>query len=327
MEHASSGYLRYYFFERHLLGYVTDGQEHNGTNWYYYLGPVIGGAMPWFLFATAAFVQSRFDIRKRSGRPELLLACWFVGGLIFLSAAGSRLITYSLPLFPPIAILAGLGFRRYFHSELSKLPRRLFVNNFRLAAVFGIIAPVPALYFLGKFLDAPSPWPAYVVAGLASLAMALGFALFERRRGQQALAIGMLWFPLITICVMTWPMQKVADVNSQRSLAALVMAADVAPQEIVLVGQRVGSLPFYLPPDKRTQYSEGRIREAELDEIPNFLPPPPGVLFAITDKELRRRKWDDTMLKLDPKTAGAFRVIQGEPDDQHVASRRKSRDQ
>jgi hypothetical protein len=157
--------------------------------------------------------------------------------------------------------------------------------------------------------------------------MAVGFALFERRREPQALAIGMLWFPLITICVMTWPMQKLADVNSQRSLATLVMAADEAPQEIVLVGQRVGSLPFYLPPGKRAWYSDGRIREAEVDEIPDFLPPPPGVLFAITDKELKRQKWGDVMHKLDPKTAGAFRVIQGESDDHHVASRRESRDQ
>jgi 4-amino-4-deoxy-L-arabinose transferase-like glycosyltransferase len=322
MEHVSPGYLHYYFIDRHLLGYITDGQEHSGTPWYYYLGPVIGGAMPWFLFATAAFLQSRFDIRKRSGRPELLLVCWFIGGLVFLSAAGSRLITYSLPLFPPIAILAGLGFRRFFHSELALVPRRLFVNAFRVASVFGIIAPVPMLYILGKFLHAPSPWPAYVVAVLASVAMGVGFALFESRRGQQALAIGMLWFPLITICLVTWPVQKLADVNSERALAAMVMASDVAPQEIVLFGQRVGSLLFYLPPDKRAWYANGRIREAALSEIPNFLPPPPGVLLAITSKEMKRQKWSEAMREFDPKLAGSFNVIRGE--DVHVASRTKS---
>ena len=324
MERASPGYLKYYFLERHLLGYVTDGQEHSGTSWYYYLGPVIGGAMPWFLFATAAFLQSRFDVRKRSVRPELLLACWFVGGLVFLSAAGSRLITYSLPLFPPIAILGGLGFRRYFHSELATLPRRLFVSSFSTVAVFGIIAPVPTLFVLSKFLHSPSPWMAYVVAIFASLAMTIGFALFARGRGQQALTIGMLWFPLITICLMTWPVQKLADENSERSLAALLTTLKVAPEEIVLIGQRVGSLRFYLPANQRAWYSNGRMREAELCEIPSLLPPPQGVLFAITTKELKRQKWEEEMHKLDFRIAGGFDVIQSAPDNIEIASRPES---
>jgi 4-amino-4-deoxy-L-arabinose transferase-like glycosyltransferase len=323
MEHASPGYLKYYFFERHLLGYVTDGQEHHGTPWYYYLGPAIGGSMPWFVFAAVSFIQSRYENQKRAGRPELLLACWFIGGVVFLSAAGSRLITYSLPVFPPIAILAGLGFRQYFHQELANFPRRLFKNNFRMAAVFGIIAPIPTLSVLSKFFDAPSPWTAYLVAGLASLAMAIGFVAFERRAERYGLAIGMLWFPLLVICLMTWPVQKLADENSQRSLAALVATSKVKPQKIVLVGQRVGSLWFYLPAEKQADFSRGQIREVEFSQIPNFLPPPSGVLFAATSRELKRRKWDVAMSKLNPRAAGGFCVIQGQEDNGEVALRRE----
>ncbi len=321
MESVSPGYLKYYFLERHLLGYITEGQEHSDTTWFYYVGPVIGGSMPWFLFATAAFLQSRLDACKRSFRPELLLACWFVGGFVFLTAAGSRLITYSLPLFPPIAILGGLCFRRYFHSELANFPRRMFVGGFSAVAAFGVIAPIPTLYVLSKFLHSPSPWMAYVVAVLASIAMAFGFALFARGRGQRALATGMLWFPLVTICLMTWPVQKLANEHSQRSLAAMVTKLDLAPEEIVLVGQRVGSLRFYLPPDQRAWYSHNRSREADPREIPTLLPPPPGVLFAITTKELRRQKWEEAMRRLDFRTAGGFEVTQGVPNDLEIASR------
>jgi 4-amino-4-deoxy-L-arabinose transferase-like glycosyltransferase len=323
MEHASPGYLSYYFLERHLLGYVTDGQEHSGTAWYYYVGPVIGGSMPWFSFAAAAFVQSRLDSRRRSVRPELLLACWFIGGFIFLSAAGSRLITYSLPLFPPVAILGGLCFRRYFHAELTTLPRRLFVSSFSCVAFFGVIAPIPTLYVLSKFLHSPSPWIAYVVAVLASIAMAGGFALFAMGRGRQALTVGLLWFPLVTVCLMTWPMQKLAEENSQRALAAMISKLGETPEEIILIGQRVGSLRFYLPPDQRAWYSNGRVREADPCEISTLLPPPPGALFAITTKELRRQKGEEAMRRLPFRTAGAFQVIQGVPVDLEVASRFK----
>ena len=43
MERVSPGYLYYYFIERHLLGFVTEGQEHGDSSWYYYFGPVLLG--------------------------------------------------------------------------------------------------------------------------------------------------------------------------------------------------------------------------------------------------------------------------------------------
>ena len=57
MERVSPGYLYYYFIDRHLLGFVTEGQEHGDSAWYYYMGPVLGGAMPWLMFAIAGVLQ------------------------------------------------------------------------------------------------------------------------------------------------------------------------------------------------------------------------------------------------------------------------------
>lgn len=118
MERVSPGYLYYYFIERHLLGFVTEGQEHGDSAWYYYIGPVLGGAMPWLMFAIAGVLQYRNDDRRLRNPATIFLTCWFVCGFLFLCVAGSKLLTYSLPLFPPIAVLAGVGFRRLFHNEL-----------------------------------------------------------------------------------------------------------------------------------------------------------------------------------------------------------------
>jgi len=324
MEHASPGYLSYYFIDRHVLGYLTEGQEHGAAPWYYYVGPVIGGAMPWLLFATAAVLQLRYDVAKQANRSTLLLACWFVGGFLFLSAAGSKLLTYSLPLFPPIAVLAGVGFRRFIHAEFSPPVRRLFVASFRLAATFGVMSPVVVLLILHKFLGVPSPFPAYCVALLASTAMAVGLVLFEKQRGRAALAVGMLWFPIILVCLLTWPVQSLAELNSQRSLAAMLNASDKMPQQIVLLGQRVGSVLFYLSPEKRAWCAPARIREALPTELGVLVPPPAGTLVAVINKELNRTKFAGAIRQLKPRVAGAFNVIAGEPEDIHVATKPQS---
>ncbi len=324
MEHASPGYLHYYFFDRHVLGYLTEGQEHGQTHWYYYVGPVLGGSMPWLMFAAAAVWQLRYDTSKPRNHAVMLLVCWLVGGFVFLTVAGSRLLTYSLPLFPPIAILAGAGFKRYFHDEFAASPRRFFTNSFRFAAVFGIIAPIPTLFVLKRFFGSETPVPAYFVGILASLAMAIGFVLFERKRAQAALAIGMLWFPLIFVCLMTWPVQKIADFHSERALARMLIASKDAPDEIRLLGERVGSLLFYLSPELRTKYDMSTIREVAPNELSSLIPPGPGVMLAVTTKELKRANSIAAVHKLNPVTAGPFNVIQGEPDEVQVASQPKS---
>jgi 4-amino-4-deoxy-L-arabinose transferase-like glycosyltransferase len=324
MEHASPGYLYYYFIDRHVLGFLTEGQDHGAAPWYYYVGPVIGGAMPSLLFATAAVLQTRLDSAKQGNRATLLLACWFIGGFLFLSVAGSKLVTYSLPLFAPIAVLAGVGFHRFFHAELSPIIRRLFVNTFRFASIAGVVSPVVVLLTLHKIFGASAPVPAYCVALLASIAMAIGLLLFERQHGRAALAIGTLWFPILFVCLMTWPVQTFAEVNSQRSFAAMLNASDKMPQQVVLYGQRVGSVLFYLSPENQKWCEAGRIREALVDELPALVPPPEDTIFAITNKELKRNKMVNEFRQFKPRVVGPFKVITGEPENIHVATKPSS---
>lgn len=320
MEHVSPGYLFYYFIDRHVLGYVTEGQEHGTEPIYYYFGPVLGGSMPWLIFAAAAVLQLRYDVSQRIKQPTLLLACWFVGGFLFLSAANSKLLTYSLPIFPPIAILAGLGFRRMFHGELADPVRKLFIANFRVTAFFGVVSPIIALLVLRRFLHAYSPIAAFCFAIVAMSVMAIEWWQFERRGGRSAPAIGMLWFPIVFVGLMTWPVQPLAERHSQRALAHMLNESEVLPDKIVLFGQRVGSVLFYLTPEKRALCDETRIREALITEVPKFVPPPAGTLVAVTNKELRRSQWKKSLRDLSPRKAGLFNVLTNEADVIHVAN-------
>jgi 4-amino-4-deoxy-L-arabinose transferase-like glycosyltransferase len=322
MERVSPGYLYYYFIDRHLLGFVTEGQQHGDSAWYYYVGPVLGGAMPWLMFAIAGVLQYRRDDRHVRNPATVLLVCWFVGGFLFLCVAGSKLVTYSLPIFPPVAVLAGVGFRRFFHNELTPMLRRLFVNTFRVVSVFAVLAPVAMLLVLRHFLKAPSPPIAYVVGFLASAAMAAGLVLMERGYARAALAAGMLWFPLVFVTVMTWPVQIFAAENAQKALAEMINAQNEhPPHDLVLVGQRVGSVVFYLSPANRELLQNGQMWEDKEFKLEGLLPPPEGTFVAIRDEYMRKFKRVEEIQGFHPIAAGPFHVIVPRVNDARVAER------
>lgn len=313
MERASPGYLKYYFVDRHLLGYLTEGQYHGEAPWYYYAAPVLGGSMPWLLYALARVAQLRFDSwQSRESRGTLFLGCWFVGGLCFLTFANSKLLTYALPLFPPVAILGGAAFARFFHGSLAPAVRWAMAATFRLACVFGALGVFVTLLVFDEFLHAPSPLGAYVGAVIAGLVISAALVIFERGHRRRAFAVGMMWFPLSFVALINGPFQKFAELHSQQTLAEELRAHKPLPAQVVMIGEQAGSLMFYLPPEEREWFRAGRLRNAfrtELDQLSNL---PPNSVVVIEDKELGRTQWAEEVQLIDPTVSGRFRLFDSE---------------
>jgi 4-amino-4-deoxy-L-arabinose transferase-like glycosyltransferase len=97
MNAREPGYLRYYFLNRHLLGFATETQRHGGQPWWYYLPLVLAGGLPWVVFVRP---------RAASDAPAKLLWTWLAASLVLLSVSNSKAVTYMLPVMPAIAILA-----------------------------------------------------------------------------------------------------------------------------------------------------------------------------------------------------------------------------
>lgn len=90
------GYLHYYLIDRHLLGFATATQEHHGQPWWYYLPLVIGGGLPWIVFARRASVHP----------PQRVVWAWLGTAIVLLTLSQSKAVTYILPAMSAIAILA-----------------------------------------------------------------------------------------------------------------------------------------------------------------------------------------------------------------------------
>jgi len=144
----------------------------------------------------------------------------------------------------------------------------------------------------------------------------------ERGKSRAALAIGMMWFPLAFIMVMTWPVQVLAAENAQRALAEMINAqGEGAPRSLVLVGQRVGSVVFYLSPAKRALLQDGEMWEDKEFKLDGLLPPPEGTFVAIRDEQMRKYKRVEEIKRFHPIVAGPFHVVVPRANDTRVAER------
>jgi hypothetical protein len=187
--------------------------------------------------------------------------------------------------------------------------------------VFGVFATVGVLLTIDYAWHVPSPAAAYAVAVLASAFLATAFVLFERKHLRAAFAVGMLWFPIGFVALATWPMQRLAELHSQRSLEREITNRDTLPQSVVLIGERIGSFMFYLSPEERAWFRAGRVRNSWGVNLDALIPPPPRTVVAVTDKELRQSKCADKVLHLKPLVAGEFHVIESPAEKVEVTER------
>ena len=269
MESREPGYLRYYFIDRHLLGFATDTQRHGGQPWWFYVPIVLGGGLPWILY-----------LRRRKGTgPQLLLWTWLAGAVVVLSLSGSKAVTYVLPAMPAVAILAARTWVNALPSDTLDEGSQLRAARLWHAAIFFVVAgltpwaasrfaaqPVGTVEVVG-FLAAAATWAWLIITvprGPASyawprLALATG--------GTYALAFALLGPPI-------------AQAHSARDLATYFNASARLPSTIFIMDERV-SFVFYLRPELRRELRPDQIRSVTVEELAAMRPFPPDAVVAL----------------------------------------------
>ncbi len=234
MEHAQPGYLEYYLFERHVLGAVTTTQRHGTAPWHYYLPVVLGGGLPWNLYAPFSLARLRSRARdnatdQRFGGATRLGWSLLLTGTLFLSLAKSKLLTYALPVFPAIALLAAVAWLAWLERG-EQHPSRWFARMRVVQAGVGAMILPAALVF------APAKFPVPHVAWMwvVALTIAGGWWIAARlaaRRLDRAAALGATLTAAtlaVSLAILVppvrpsrrraiWPRRSTARRNSRRS--------------------------------------------------------------------------------------------------------------
>ncbi len=166
--------------------------------WWYHIAAMFGGFFPWTVFLPGALltavnikgstwtnILTRF--RTLTPRQSTMLLASLGSAIIlgFFSAGVSKLIPYTLPAFPLLAVLVGSYIDDLWTRQSTKLPAALFVC---LAVIYtGALAAIPILG--AKLHDCPTALLSAIWVFLIVHAIAAGFAsvLWVKRKFAAAL--------------------------------------------------------------------------------------------------------------------------------------------
>jgi 4-amino-4-deoxy-L-arabinose transferase-like glycosyltransferase len=100
----------FFFIHEHWDRFFLKTHHREGP-WYYFLVLLLPASLPWLPLLPASLAQARQRMAGRFQAMRLLLV-WIVFILAFFSYSSSKLPGYMLPVFPALALLAGVYLER-----------------------------------------------------------------------------------------------------------------------------------------------------------------------------------------------------------------------
>ncbi len=146
-------FLNFFFIVQQFQRYLTPEQNRPGP-FYYFVPVILVGFLPWLSVSVQSLRHALRLPRQPNGfSPVIMLLVWTGFIFLFFSASHSKLISYTLPVAPALAMVIGL----YLPLVTAHQLRRHLAGY----ALFLIVAAFVAL-FMGRFGDARNPTELYV---------------------------------------------------------------------------------------------------------------------------------------------------------------------
>ena len=235
-------FVDFFVVKQHLNRYLKP-DEHQQSLWFF-VPIVLGGMLPWTAFALfAPRVVADFVVRLvtlRISPATLYCVLWSFVIFAFFSLSGSKLATYILPMFCPLAILAG----RFFEHVIAA--GRIDVLRRGASALLGLaLATLLAAAIAGEVVDVwqvDAILPAAYLGALVLGATALAALAVLRHHGPQACFATVLIGVLALQIVALTGRGVAADFRS----LGLAVRAQARPQDDVITYLHyVQAIPFY----------------------------------------------------------------------------------
>lgn len=237
IQHRNPEFFDFFFINEHFRRFVNP--DHNRTGPLYYFVPVLlVGFLPWLATVWPSLRHAFRLPRQPNGfSPVALMGVWSVFIFVFFSVSESKLVSYVLPVAPPIAILIGLYLPLMSRAQVQRL---LAVSALIVVAgAFGAI-------FLARMGDARTPnalyreyqvW-VYVALGLALLGTALAAWVERRRRAATPL-------PTLLIYAFGWFIAVSVAGNGHEVFGRQSSGALLAPAIQAAAARMPADTPFY----------------------------------------------------------------------------------
>jgi 4-amino-4-deoxy-L-arabinose transferase-like glycosyltransferase len=308
---ANDEFAQFFFIHEHFARFLT--RAHRRVEpWWYFLPIVAAGFLPWMFAMPAAIAGAWREEEGRDFQPLRISILWAAFVVAFFSASGSKLPTYVLPAFPPLALVLG----RY----LQLAPER------RLALWSGLTIPVALILVVVAYrvpdsakdawtralYEAAMPWA--VAAALILLAGAIVTTLLMlRRKRWPALAVAAFAAILLIDC----GEEAYEELTPRQSGVGVAekMKAQMKPgTRLYSVGHYEQTVPFYL---QRTlqlfdyedefevgQKAEAKFAKRDLHEFPPEWQRPGdalAIMLPLVYEKMKAQGLPMVVLHADPK--------------------------
>jgi 4-amino-4-deoxy-L-arabinose transferase-like glycosyltransferase len=254
---ANDEFLSFFFVHEHFERFLTEEHQRTGP-WWYFVPLAAAGSLPWLV--VLAFGARR--IWRDGGAAKgvyswrRLALAWAAFVFVFFSLSGSKLPSYILPMFAPLALVAGELLLRQHPPALTRqaLPGAIVIGVVALALLVGysqIVArladgPQPV-----EILEAYGPWlkAAAIVAAVGAAVAVVAFRRAETvpvARFWGAASLALSTFVAVVIAVAGFDAFSPTRSTSAilRTAQAAAPFAPAAPvYQIAMYDQ---TLPFYL---------------------------------------------------------------------------------
>ncbi len=243
-------FLHFFFVREHFGRFF--GDVGHPAHFFYYVPILALGALPWTgLAAGLAFSRdargAALDLR---GEGCAFLIVWGVSVVLFFELAGSKLPTYVLPAFPPVAILLGAWIDRVLHD----VRRADVAVSWLLRVLLGIGAVAMGTAFVAGLLSTELAEQLAISGGVMTSAVAgvgtLGIILFlgglvgllgfRSPTARIAVAIGALLFAF------AGALDAREAVKTSKRIARVVAEEARDGELVVKYAKLWQGLPFYL---------------------------------------------------------------------------------
>ncbi|WP_371377603.1 ArnT family glycosyltransferase [Sporomusa aerivorans] len=268
--------------------------EHaSGSLWYYYIPVLIIGFFPWTIFLVQALTAAiRAGHDHEQGSKLVFFVIWATVIFAFFSLSQTKLISYILPMFPPLALLVGWYTDRCLSSAepgVFKIPAVLLTL---------LVTLVEAAFFIIAKQSIPELFPGTVTAGIL-FAIVLGLAWYTVYTGRNKSFVGVLvaGMTAFVIVLMTVLLPAAAPWFSVKDLAGEFQA------------QYDGQAPVYISKSYRpgfTYYTGTPGTELETGELKNLVSGDSGKAYFVLKKK--------TYLGLPPAEQSKLQLIATQKD-------------
>ena len=247
VQRANPEFFDFFFIHEHFERYLT--AVHSRVKpWWFFLVILAVGILPWIVTLCDAPLRAWRSESGRAGfRPRRFLLIWAAFILVFFSLSHSKLPSYTLPMFPALALLLG--------ERLDQLvPRDLRWHLLPLPILGAVLLGVAA--FLPQLADARMPVEMYrdympwlYAAGAIGVAGGI-YALFENHRGRIVAAVTAAGFcGLVITQLLVTGFDSFSPARSSYHVVSKIESQLRPDLPFYSVGLYDQTLPFYL---KRT---------------------------------------------------------------------------